>query len=213
MEQERVGLARAPNLKAVLASNAAVVVSAITGFLVFSGHGYYSAKFAAFALTPGILQLTHVEYVVNGFFAVVWVLYDLVATHYLSLVIPVIIATGISVVIAFAVHKSPRFAQALSRLRPWSDTIQTWNTRVLKWSLVLGGILTGLGAGFGAGKYDASRLQSARMRAANCFLIKGKLERGIILGQDQTRSVLVQPTRTKVFKNDDLDHVAACPRA
>lgn len=208
-EKAEKGLAK-PGLTAAILANAAVVTSATGAVLFFVGSGYNRALFEEFGIHPTVLSQSAAMVVVDGFHALFLTIVEEIGRSLGQFAI----GAGLAVVVVGLVLVA-RLSSNVRMFGGWlkthSPTLLIWNNRLLVIAITLFAVGIALSAGKRWGKRDAERFQQHRRDAPNCYLIKGKLEKGLVLAQDSTRSILVQPTRTKLFKNDDLEHIQRCP--
>jgi hypothetical protein len=199
-------------LRDVLASNATIAISACVGFLTFSGTSYYEALFASFALKPGFLAIGQFDIAARGVWATLWACWRLIAENYAAFLVSIGLAIIIAVPIAVLSRRYKVVTQLITHVRPWHSSASRYNALALRWSIVLLAVMVGLIAGSKGGEYDAGRIQAARVRVLNCYVTKGGAYRGIVLAQDQSKTILVEPQQTRLIKNDDLLYVAECER-
>ena len=196
----------------LLASNATIAISACVGFLTFSGTSYYEALFSSFALKPGFLAIGQFDIATRGVWATLWAYGRLIAENYAAFLVSIGSAIIIVVAIAVLSRRYKVITQLITHVRPWHLSVSRYNALVLRWSIVLLAVMVGLIAGSKGGDYDASHIQAVRVRALNCYVTKGGVYRGIVLAQDQSKTILVEPQQTRIIKNDDLLYVVACDR-
>ncbi len=193
-------------------SNAAVLVPAAGATLTFAGHSYYERLFQEFALKPGVIELTPIDFAARGVDVLIFAPFALAIDHWRSVLWQVPAALIVGGVIGLGLRRispgwrrNPRVRRALRRFDRWQARAMRWLTAILVLAI-------GYGAGAKGGAYDAAGIRAARRAAVNCYTVDGLVIRGIPLGQDKDTIVLVEADRTVVRSFGTID-VAKCAEA
>ena len=197
-------------LRTTLINNAAIVLSATGAFLTFAGISYYETLFAQFALKPSLLESDRAVVLVRGFWTTLYAIVKVISEHLWMVLLEFALVGLLVIATIFAAKRWTFIARFGQAIRPWSDRIAVYDSRILKWSIVLVAALTGLLAGHHGGRYDAQAIQDHRANARSCYIVSGIPHRGILLAQDRERSILVKDDVILLINNDELSSVRAC---
>ncbi|MBB5711627.1 hypothetical protein [Sphingomonas xinjiangensis] len=195
------------------AENLALAFTAIAGFLVFSGQGYYNSLFSGFAIKPGLIEITHAELVTKGVECTLYAILTMIFENWFSWLAGAFVGISLGLLLALAIFKFNRVRHAVQITSPVFTFVGRITPISLKWMFGLLLATTGLIAGSKGGKLDADHIRQARGRFPNCVAVSGVLYRGHVLAQDKERLVLVQRTRTRLINTHDFSYITACPRA
>lgn len=193
------------------AEHIALIFTGMAGFLIFTGQSYYDRLFRDFALKPGILAISQPELVTKGVVCTIYALFQVIRDNWLKWLGSGTFGLVLAAIIALIAWKWAPLRHLIEKRMP---NIQAFNhkwTRVFFWCLGFLFSLTGLLAGDQGGELDAKAMQAARQKTNICYLVDGKLHRGVILAQDQVRTILVQKSITSILKNEQISHVGDCP--
>lgn len=193
------------------AENAALALTALSGFLVFCGQGYYDRLFRDFAITPGMIEISNAQLISKGVECSFYALIILIKENVVMWAKSGLLGIAVAVFVVLLAWWIGGKAMILS-MEATSNWLSRHTNRAAKWLIIALIASTGLIAGQNGGKLDAASIQRARRKAPNCFFVDGKLYRAIVLAQDRQRTILVHANRTSFVANDRMSYVSDCPR-
>lgn len=201
---------RRRGLRSIALDNLTTVVSAVAAFILFTGNGYYSALLRRFGLKPGLLALSQVEIATMGVYSTIYALPAIILEYWRSLAVGITIPTVLAVI--WLVAKGTVFGKWLARGLVKVDNFSVKHPYLfIKLPVVVFFSSVGVLAGFKGGEHDAEYISHARKNSTLCYAIGTRLYRGVILAQDQNRTILVHLSRVSLVKNDDIRFISVCP--
>lgn len=197
-------------LRNLALDNVTTVVSALAAFILFTGNGYYDTLLVRFGLRPGMLALSQVEIASMGVYSTIYAIPAILIENWKYLAVGTAIPVMTFMLLLLTVRTA--FGRLLQSFVVGTNSFSEKHPYVfLKIPTIIFFCAAGLLAGTKAGEYNARAYNHARVRSTTCYATKGKLYRGVVLAQDQNRTILLHADRVSLIKNDDLAFVSKCP--
>ena len=194
-----------------LEKNVGATISAAAAFLLFVGNGYYGKLFGHFGLKPSLLALSQVELATIGLHSTTFAFWQMIQENAIIFVAEIACVLAVILLLVALSRRWPCLREIGRRSTPVLDRFSSKWVTITKGFIVAFFGLSGLIAGDMGGSYDARYFEHARVTSHTCYSVFGVLYRGTVLAQDQTRTVLLHPTRVSIIRNDDLAFVRGCP--
>jgi hypothetical protein len=189
--------------------NLAKLVASVSALIVFIGWSYYSTLFEHFGLSPSILDISQAERISMGVVSMAASL-SLAATLLFLLIVGLAFAL-MGVGVGIRVIGKRRGWRWVEMLLKWQDGpaaaagVIDWLFRVSIACLVAG---LALGAGRYAGNYDAQAFHARVLAGLGCdYRFEKDSLHGVLLGQDQTRTLILTSTGVRVMLNKNFKGV------
>lgn len=194
----------------LLLQNLATFVSAGAAFLIFVGNGYYGELFEHFGLKQSILAISQVDMGTIGLYATIYSVPKVIWDNKLQIALGGIIGFA-AVFTAYGLRQTTPGKVAIRLGAALSEFMERHSSWFLKWPTITFFGMTGLLAGHVGGQHDASYYDQEKYRAKRCFAVQGNLLRGVVLAQDQNRTIILHRDRVSLVKNDDVAFITDCP--
>ena len=179
------------------------------GFAIFAGNAYFAKLLEYCGLKPGILAFSQVEMATMGLYSTLYTIPALLWKNLRYLAVGTAAPVLVLLIGLLARWKKREWLEYVIESRPLK-MFDRHNTAILKFLLVLFVCGAGFLAGDRGGARDARYLQYRRMHSNTCFNVNGRDYRGLVVAQDQNRTILMHRDRVSIVKNDDMSFVRTC---
>jgi hypothetical protein len=190
----------------------ASLLIAVGAFVTFTGNTYFDAKLNQFGLAAGVLEVGQGEIIANGVFAAIWGVFLTAWRGRSELAIGISIAPILLLSWWLFSRFTPLGLRSRERLEAVLEQI---NSNLLRFCVLALALMTATIAGRIGGAYDANAIWSAvEAGHGQTYVTTNALICGILVGQDQHRSIVATKKGVFIVKADEIVRVsltAACP--